>query len=91
MAQQPLPSPHLLRDIAEATPALTRSVREVTGDLRRASAALHVMYYPVKAEETYYILAKCRAARASLEAFEASLLFAADPEAPLADEPDSPV
>lgn len=75
--------------IEQPTPQLARCTVEVVDDLRRAAAALHVMYYPVKPEEVHFILAKCRAARSSLAAFMEALEFNADPETERDD--DSPV
>ena len=83
-------------DIKQPTPQLARWV-EVVDDLRRAAAALHVVYYPVKPEEVHFILAKCRAARSSLAAFMEALGFNADPETEEVqaraedDDDDSPV
>jgi hypothetical protein len=85
-------------DIKQPTHQLAHCTVDVVNDLRRAAAALHVMCYPVKAEEVRFILAKCRAARRSLAAFMDSLEFNSDPETEEVqvrvdedDEDDSPV
>lgn len=77
--------------VEQPTPQLDRSTGYVLQGLRRASAALHAMCYPIKPEDVHFILAECQYARSSLSLFMTALEFNADPEAQQEDEDDSPV